>query len=491
MKKNIAILLFIAFTLSLFADENRYINFFIGDRAAGLGGAYTAIADGPEGVFYNPAGLAFSSSKYFSLSVNAIQYKMLYYHDVFKKTDGTPFDYVRHSFSFIPNFFGFVQKAKKFTFALTVSSPDSEFYDQRDNAEIKLDLFGEKRPARLNVNYNFSDMTYDIGPSLAFLLHKKVSFGFNVFFRYRDKKLISQTTYLHESEFMKYFQTGSFYKNEKIFGMKPQLGIQIMPTSKLSIGYSISTPFDILNVSSYQSTDDSWFKQSTSSPTLINIIGTKWVTIEQMTDSDGNIITTSSYTLQDNKYITYNLAENGLFRPLFINQSLGIAYFINKSALVTFDANLYIPIQMSKNNNLILVQWNKKTNSYDTFTLDQNQSEIEKINIVGNFAAGLEYYITPNFPLRIGAYTNLTNTPEIKDANNDNIEDNGKTNMKDYIHLFGGSMSIGFATSDITVNLGAAVSGGYGKAQILGDSTVIQNITAVTVNLFLSGGYQF
>ena len=210
-----------------------------------------------------------------------------------------------------------------------------------------------------------------------------------------------------------------------------------------------------------------------------------------MTDSDGNIITTSSYTLQDNKYITYNLAENGLFRPLFINQSLGIAYFINKSALVTFDANLYIPIQMSKNNNLILVQWNKKTNSYDTFTLDQNQSEIEKINIVGNFAAGLEYYITPNFPLRIGAYTNLTNTPEIKDANNDNIEDNGKTNMKDYIHLFGGSMSIGFATSDITVNLGAAVSGGYGKAQILGDSTVIQNITAVTVNLFLSGGYQF
>ncbi len=488
MKKSFVIIFSIAYTLStLFADENRYINFFIGDRAAGLGGAYTAIADGPEGVFYNPAGLAFSSSKYFSLSVNAIQYKMLYYHNVFKKTDGTPFDYVRHSFSFIPNFFGFVQKAKNFTFALTVSSPDSEFYDQRDNAEIKLYLFGEQRPTRLNVNYNFSDMTYDIGPSLAFLLHKKVSFGFNVFFRYRDRKLISQTTYLHESEFMKFFQTGSFYKNERIFGMKPQLGIQVMPTSKLSIGYSISTPFDILNVSSYQSTDDSWFKQSTSNPTLINIVGTKWVTKEQMTDTDGNIVTTSSYALQDNKYITYNLAENGLFRPLFINQSLGIAYFINKSALVTFDANLYIPIQMTKNNKLVSYQWNKETKNYDIYSV----SETEKINIVGNFATGLEYYITPNFPLRIGAYTNLTNTPEIKDVNNDNIEDDGKTYMKDYIHLFGGSMSIGFATSDITVNLGAAVAGGYGKAQILGDSTVVQNISAVTVNLFLSGGYQF
>ncbi|HOS34133.1 MAG TPA: hypothetical protein PLO95_13180, partial [Spirochaetota bacterium] len=72
----ISISLLLLFNVS--ADENHYINLFVGDRAAGLAGAYTAIADGPEGAFYNPAGLAYSSSKYFSLSVNAIQFKMLY-----------------------------------------------------------------------------------------------------------------------------------------------------------------------------------------------------------------------------------------------------------------------------------------------------------------------------------------------------------------------------------------------------------------------------
>ncbi|HPP03520.1 MAG TPA: hypothetical protein PK351_01725 [Spirochaetota bacterium] len=189
--KKIAILFLFFLYLNVFADENHYINILIGDRAAGMGGAYTAIADGPEGVFYNPAGLAFSSSKYFSLSVNTIQYKMLYYHNVYKKSDGTPFDYIRHSFSFLPNFFGFIQKTKKFTFAITVSCPDSEFYDQRDNATINIDGLDY----HLNVNFNYTDMIYELGPSFAFLPHKKVAIGFSVFIRYRDIKNIIQTSY--------------------------------------------------------------------------------------------------------------------------------------------------------------------------------------------------------------------------------------------------------------------------------------------------------
>jgi hypothetical protein len=44
---------------SVVADEFHFINTFIGDRAAGMGGAYTAIADGSKRMYYNPAGLAF------------------------------------------------------------------------------------------------------------------------------------------------------------------------------------------------------------------------------------------------------------------------------------------------------------------------------------------------------------------------------------------------------------------------------------------------
>lgn len=460
MKKTAFLFLVLFFiAANTFADENHYINFFIGDRAAGLGGAYTAIADGPEGVFYNPAGLAFSSSKYFSLSVNAFQYKMLYYHDVYKKTDGEPFDYVRHSFSFIPNFFGFVQKAKNFTFALTISSPDSEFYDQRDNTKIKL---GEDE-ARLNVNYNLTEMTYDVGPSFAFLINKYVSVGFNIFLKIRDKKMISQTTYLIDEVDYKMFFSSSIYNNQTLFGLKQQFGLQIMPVKQLSIGYSISASTDFININTTQRTHSE----------------------RQRLLNEGSWNTIENFEVQDNKVTILNIAENLLFQPLFINQTLGLAWFINKSALLSFDASLYIPIQMYHNGDLVFYEYNKERKDYDIYGLDETQ----KLNIVGNFALGLEYYLTPNFPLRIGAFTNFTNTPEIKEKNG--FETRGYKDMKDHVHLFGGSISLGFATTDLTVNVGASVSGGSGKAQILGGSTAVQDLNALTVNLFLSGGYQF
>lgn len=42
----------------LYADDTHYQDFVVGGRAVGLGGAFTAIADDPSGVFYNPAGIA-------------------------------------------------------------------------------------------------------------------------------------------------------------------------------------------------------------------------------------------------------------------------------------------------------------------------------------------------------------------------------------------------------------------------------------------------
>ncbi|HOV14471.1 MAG TPA: hypothetical protein PK771_09330, partial [Spirochaetota bacterium] len=247
MKKNL-VLIFTSIIINIFSSENHYINILIGDRAAGMSGAYTAIADGPEGVFYNPAGLSFSGSKYFSLSVNTIQYKMLYYNNVYTKIDGSPFDYIRHSFSFIPNFFGFIQKTKHFTFAVTISCPDSEFYDQRDNAVVNLNSL----PVNLNVNFNYTDMIYEFGPSFSFLPHKKVSVGFSVFLRYRDIKNIIQTTYkfngIVKNTQYDTFQVDSLYQNNRIIGLTPQFGFQVMPISKISIGYNISVPFDIVNI---------------------------------------------------------------------------------------------------------------------------------------------------------------------------------------------------------------------------------------------------
>src|SRR3990172_2529925 len=56
------------------ADEYHYNNILIGDRAAGMAGAYTAISDDPSGLYYNPAGIVFAPRRSFSASVNAYQY---------------------------------------------------------------------------------------------------------------------------------------------------------------------------------------------------------------------------------------------------------------------------------------------------------------------------------------------------------------------------------------------------------------------------------
>src|SRR3989338_10609470 len=59
----------------VFADEYHYNNIIIGDRASGMGGAYTAISDDPSGLYYNPAGIAFSFGR--SLSGGAQAYHMV------------------------------------------------------------------------------------------------------------------------------------------------------------------------------------------------------------------------------------------------------------------------------------------------------------------------------------------------------------------------------------------------------------------------------
>ena len=50
------------------ADESNFRQYLLGGRAAGMGGAFTALADDGSGPYYNPGGLAFVTSPQLSLS---------------------------------------------------------------------------------------------------------------------------------------------------------------------------------------------------------------------------------------------------------------------------------------------------------------------------------------------------------------------------------------------------------------------------------------
>src|ERR1700744_18403 len=50
------------------ADDSNFRPYVVGSRAAGMGGAFTAIADDGSGAFYNPGGIAFAARTQLSLS---------------------------------------------------------------------------------------------------------------------------------------------------------------------------------------------------------------------------------------------------------------------------------------------------------------------------------------------------------------------------------------------------------------------------------------
>ena len=44
-------------TARAFAGESHYNHYAVGERAGGMGGAFTALADEATGAYYNPAGI--------------------------------------------------------------------------------------------------------------------------------------------------------------------------------------------------------------------------------------------------------------------------------------------------------------------------------------------------------------------------------------------------------------------------------------------------
>ncbi|MEY3902737.1 MAG: hypothetical protein RL189_2043 [Pseudomonadota bacterium] len=65
------------------ADLFHYSNLLIGQRAIGLGGAFTALSDDTSGLYYNPAGVALQTSSELSGSINSFYLKKNTFERVF------------------------------------------------------------------------------------------------------------------------------------------------------------------------------------------------------------------------------------------------------------------------------------------------------------------------------------------------------------------------------------------------------------------------
>ena len=338
------------------ADEYHYNNMLIGDRAAGMGGAYTAISDDATGLYYNPAGIVYVGDKNFSASVNA-------YYNQTKKFENVIGNqaFIRNSSALLANYFGIVKPFGRYKVGFSYAVPDAVSENQNQTF-TNVGTY----TSRFTINLNNRDSTYNIGPSIATEVNDDLSVGLTLYAHIRDSQLILnqflEGTDPNTSAATVSWKNDYFSINET--GIRPILGVEWSPAEKISLGFMLSKTFVLSSTTTQQL---SCYDSSTYNATN-----------NQATCYDGvQAPTTQVPTINNSK----------IKRDYPTHIGLGAAYFANRDLLVSAD-------------------W-----SYNTAVKDPIFGD--KVATF-NMALGTEYYLTRKWAVRAGIYTNMSNAPDIQ-----------------------------------------------------------------------------
>lgn len=396
-------------TSNVYADYSHYKNLFLGERAFGLAGAYTAIADDPSGLYYNPAGIVFSEGSSFSGSVNSLHVSMLTYNDAL----GQGVDYEKKSSQLLPNFFGMIKPLGKGYVGFSYAVPESEL---RDQDQSFVDINSSTQLFRINANRQGS--TYKVGPSFAYEVNDLLAAGVTLYLhKQRVENIVTQWVVRTSGELLQ-----SNYIEQDEFGIEPVLGVILSPSETVSIGLSLRKVF-ILN------------SESSSQHLLIEVDSSDVATI-----TDNGIV---RYDVQRNTPWTFDA---------------GIALFPNESLLISADFS-----------------WNSGVDASAVNPLREPTF---------NVALGVEYYLNPDWALRAGLFTNLSNAPQVK-ANDGILQED------DQIDLYGGTLSFTHFTRTTSMSVGLGYSAGDGEAQVVGNDALKQSVSQQNITLFMGSTYRY
>jgi long-subunit fatty acid transport protein len=229
MLKRISFVLFFLSYCSaiLYADFFNNRNILLGERAALMGGAYTALSDDVSGAYYNPAGMAFIDKS--TLSVNANIYR--YQDSTLKIRQSTPIAfYLNHNnknLLFLPSSFGMAVKVGDAALAFSVF--------QIDRFKVSslgyVDYSGERKVAKLELD----SASYLIGPSLVYRISDFLSAGLSCFYHY------SSAEYTFSQELPGLIQTSIAQVETKSSGITGVFGIRASIASAWRLGIMYGT----------------------------------------------------------------------------------------------------------------------------------------------------------------------------------------------------------------------------------------------------------
>lgn len=205
------------------AGEANYQPYVVGERAAGMGGAAAATANGMDACFYNPAGLGRETSD--SISVNGALYGIQNYetHDASFPDE----DFQVSSFATIPTGLSAVRKLRAGTAAaFSVFVPSRSSYRE-------IQAFPEREHY---YNYSQDEQTLYVGPSVGHVFGDRLTIGVSLFGVYQTA---SDLENLYWGDYSYTYTANYKYSVLDAVGV---LGAQYRLTDEWSAGLVFTTP---------------------------------------------------------------------------------------------------------------------------------------------------------------------------------------------------------------------------------------------------------
>lgn len=387
------------------ADDANFRPYLVGARAAGMGGAFTALADDGSGPYYNPAGIAYARRSSLSLSASIYGYVSGTIENALGEGNGFDYGYLNT----FPVSTSIVRKfgardtpdgSQDSAVALSVFVPDAFRIDDRDSIageqQNAFFLSNEVQTVWGGVSYARRFGVLGIGASAFVLIGSEVNFLDLTAAGVPDASGAS-------TEFI----TLTARSDTSTLGAVGALGVRYDPSDSLSLGLSIYSP--ALGTGSRRS------------------------------------YTRATVSIGDTAQIAETVADDLHATPsLPVRVQAGLAWRRGSFTLAA-DAIVLGP----------------RTVRDDPERAAEGLDRTIVRNTVVNGSLGAELVIADAFPIRIGGFTDLAATDEPVPAPS-GMPDPNPTNTG-HVDRFGGTLSIGYRTPNTSTDAGIMVSAGSGR----------------------------
>ena len=452
----VAVLIFVLLTITpiwVFADDTHYQHYPVGGRAIGLGGAFTALASDPTGVFFNPAGLVDQQHKSIQVSTNlyGLEVADSFFDAVGRVTD---LDTVFAELNVVPSAASFsgVLSANEdgiaqTSYGLGVFVPSYRSLNVQAFSEVT-----DPATQCKTVTYDrsLSDRTFLLGGSVSQRIDPAWSVGMSLYMAYRTFREAENVTC---SDGPNRFSTAATNVNLALAAIYAAAGVKYR-LGPWRFGATISTPsIRVFNVA----------KVSVSRGSALNEDRPPEFFARELD----------------------NLTADTRLSP---ELRLGAAYTLPNLATVSLDVHLHAGTR------------------YDLYSLSAEQQDVDDAittvrqierRPIMNVNLGGEYEVFEQVILSIGLFTNLTSAPRIDG-------DVGQTYERDrlaHVHAAGGSGMLGFVTEHTVTRIGGVISYGEGSdvvprtpgLAVLGepDEFVKVDFSQLFAFVFLSSTFRF